>query len=99
MRRTPLRKVGRIGRANIDANKRLKEVLAGIHSCEMNLNGCTGTWPLQRAHRHKRSWYKGDVAKLSDYKQVVIACEWCHEMTENNRPLNDKVFLRLRGPE
>ncbi len=97
--RRGIKKIGKVGTANLEANRRLKVLFSDITSCEMKLKGCLGPWPLQRAHRHKRIWYKGDVDKLSDYKQVVIACQWCHELTENNRPLNDRVFMKLRGPE
>ena len=99
MKRTPLKRIGKVGRANLEANKRLNEMFKNQTTCEMRLDGCLGTWPLQKAHRHKRSWYKGDVEKLSDYKQVVIACQHCHELTEHNRELNNEVFIRLRGEE
>lgn len=98
MRRTPLRRVGKIGRANLKANQKIKEL--GLPDyCEMRLEGCLGNWPMTNAHRHKRSWYKGDVELLSDYKQVVRACTICHGKTEHDRELNDEVFDRLRGEE
>lgn len=99
LRKTPLRRVGKVGNANLEANKRLKNVLGHINQCEMRLDGCLVSWPLQFAHRHKRSWYKGDVDKLSDPKQVIVACQNCHEKTEFNRELNDQVFQELRGDE
>lgn len=94
-----INRIGKTGKANIEANKRLREHFNGVTACEMRLVGCMVSWPLQFAHRHKRIWYKGDVDKLSDPKQVVIACQHCHELTEHNRPLNDSVFLALRGEE
>lgn len=97
LKKTPLRKVGRVGKANLEANKRLKDVLQGIVTCEMKLEGCMGGFTLQNAHRHKRAWYKGEVELLSDYKQVVKACTICHELTEYNRELNREVFNKLRG--
>lgn len=92
-----MRKIGKIGRANIEANKRIKEhvELCSINYCEMRLPGCMVTWPLQIAHRHKRAWYKGDVDKLSDRNEWLIACDACHRATEWNRELNDEVFNRL----
>ncbi len=97
MKKSPLRRVGRVGRANIEANKILREKLGHIEYCEMKLEGCLGNWLLQFAHRHKRLYYKGDVEKLSDTNEVVVACQNCHQKTEFNRELNDQVFNRLRG--
>lgn len=99
MRRTPLKKIGRIGRANLEANKRLREMFGGITRCEIGLKNCLGNWPLQRCHRHKRSWYKGDVEKLSDWKQVIVGCQNCHEEIEHNAELTEEVFTKLRGKE
>ena len=84
MKRTRIRRIGKVGRANLEANKRLKELFQGKTHCEIRLSSCLGTWPLQRCHRHKRAWYKGDVEKLSDYKQVVIGCQNCHEKIEHD---------------
>lgn len=99
VKRTPLRRVGRIGTANMLANKRLRASLGHIGTCEMRLEGCLISWPLQFAHRHKRSWYKGDLEKLSNTKQVIVACQSCHNKTEYNRELNDEVFNKIRGEE
>lgn len=95
MKKTPLRKVGKIGSANIKANKILAEKLPKQH-CEAQLEGCLGNWPLSWAHKHKRIWYKGDVEKLSDTNEVIVMCQNCHDMTEHNRELNDEIFQRLR---
>lgn len=96
-----LRKIGKIGRANIQANKKLKELFLdkGTGYCEMRLEGCLMNWPLQFCHRHRRQWYKGDVKKLSDYKQVVIGCQNCHEKIDRNQELLEEVFKKLRGDE
>ena len=99
MRKSPLKRVGKIGRANLEANKILREKLGDITHCEMRLEGCLGGMFLQFAHRHKRIFYKGEVDKLSAFNQVVVACQNCHEKTEYDRELNDKVFNKLRGDE
>lgn len=57
------------------------------------------TWPLQFVHRHKRAWYKGDVEKLADVKQVVVGCQVCHEKIEHNEELTKEIFNKLRGNE
>ncbi|MCK6462853.1 MAG: hypothetical protein L6Q29_03500 [Candidatus Pacebacteria bacterium] len=101
MKRTPLRKIGKIGKVNIQANKRLKELffIKGVRNCEIRLENCTLTWPLQYCHRHRRNWYKGDVEKLSDYKQVIIGCQNCHDAIDSNDELLKKVFQKLRGDD
>ncbi len=104
MKRTAMKKVGKIGKANIKANKILKDVLADINYCEIQFNKdekkpCLGNMYLTNAHRHKRAWYKGDVDLLSDKKQVVRACVNCHDTIEHNADLTEKVFIKLRGEE
>lgn len=96
-----MRRIGKVGRANMEANRAIKEIteMNAISYCEMRLEGCMITWPLQIAHRHKRAWYKGEADKLSDFKQWVIACDNCHRKTEWNRELNRDVFAKLRGEE
>jgi len=98
MKRTPLRKVGKIGRANIEARRRIAAIAEEkqINYCEIAfLEGCTN-WPLAPAHRHKRTWYKGDVEKLADYNEWVSACQNCHNLIENDPKLTEEVFKRLR---
>src|SRR3990167_1802214 len=101
MKKTPLKKIGKIGRANIGANRRLRALFRdkGIYGCELNLKDCLGDFTSAFAHRHKRIWYKGDVEKLSDWKQVVIACAECHLLIDNDKDLTEKLFLKLRGTE
>ena len=99
LRKSPLKRIGKIGKANIEANKILREKLGHIIYCEMKLAGCLGSWPLQFAHRHKRIFYKGEVGKLSDIKQVVVACQNCHYRQENDKQLTEAIFFNLRGKE
>ena len=97
LKRSPLRRVGKTGEANLEANRRLKKTFAGSKTCEIQLEGCLKTWPLQFCHRHKRIWYKGDVELLADYKQVVVGCQSCHEKIEHDEELTEATFNRLRG--
>lgn len=102
MKKSPLNRIGRIGKANLEANKRLRELFEekGIRSCEIKCEeGCLGAFTSAFAHRHKRYWYKGDVKKLSDFRQVVIACTNCHNKIENSRELTERYFTLLRGEE
>lgn len=70
-----------------------------LKRCEIGLPGCTETWPLAPAHRHKRAWYKGSAELLADPKQWVCACQVCHDQIEIDAALTEEIFMRLRGPE
>jgi len=104
-----IRKVGKIGRANIAARQAIAVMAESrkLKTCELGPvlagmgidSGCTKTWPLAPAHRHKRAWYKGDVEKLSDVRQWVAACSTCHDTIEHNSELTRAVFYQIRGEE
>ena len=85
MRKTPLKRIGKIGKANLEARKKIA------------LEGCLGGIYLSPAHRHKRAWYHGSVELLSDYKQWVSACVRCHNQIEHDSILTESVFNKLRG--
>ena len=92
--------IGKIGKINIAANKRLKTLYEGlgVTSCEIQLEGCDN-WFLQFAHRHKRIWYRSQPEQLSEHKQTVLACNHCHQIIEKDSGLTGEIFERLRGPE
>jgi len=101
MKRTALKRVGKIGLANIESRKRIAEIAEErcIDYCEIGFEDCLTSMYLSPAHRHKRAWYQGDVELLSDYKQWVGACQSCPNTIEFNEDLTEEVFLRLRGDE
>lgn len=99
MKRSPLKRIGRVGRANMEANRILREKLGHITSCEIKLDGCLGSFTLANVHRHKRLFYKGDAERLSDTRQVVRGCQNCHDKIEHNKELTEAVFMKLRGLE
>lgn len=94
-----MKQIGKIGKANIKARKKIAEIAEelNLNYCEARLEGCMGTFGIAPAHKHKRVFYKGDWEKLSDYKEWIVACQHCHEMMEKNRELTEKVFRRLRS--
>jgi hypothetical protein len=96
MRRTSLKKVGRVGKINIEANKRIK-LQNPVQYCEIQLDNCLGTMFLTIAHKHKRAWYKGNVELLSDPKEYVVGCVNCHNLIEHNQELTDKIFKKCRS--
>lgn len=98
MKHTTLKKIGKIGKANIEARKRIAEIAEDkwITWCEIRLANCLGGFALAPAHKYKRAWYKGDVEKLSDYNEWVAACQNCHNTIENDPQLTEEVFKELR---
>lgn len=96
-----MRKVGKIGRINIDANEKLKYIFEqkDIRSCELRHPGCTCQYALTFAHRHKRIWYRSRPEMLSDFNQVLLLCQHCHAYIEYSPYLTHDAFMRLRGPE
>lgn len=70
-----------------------------ILCCEIKLDGCTGSYGLTYAHRHKRNWYLGKQELLSDFNQVLLACLNCHIKIEQDKQLTEYRFNELRGAE
>lgn len=103
-----IKKVGTVGRANhiartaiatIAEKKDMKRCELGPVLTALGITGCTKTWPLAPAHRHKRSWYKGDADLLAREDQWVAACTCCHDRIEHDSVLTEEVFVKLRGQE
>lgn len=93
-----MKKLGKIGLANVKARRLIAEICEAenINRCELKLPGCKQYLFLAPAHRHKREYYKGDVAKLADKREWVAACVVCHDQIEVSRELTDKMFKKLR---
>lgn len=98
MKRSRLKKVGKIGQVNIEARNKIAEIAEekGLNHCEIKLEGCLGGMFLAPAHKHKRAWYKGNVELLADFNEWVSACVVCHNLIEHNQELTDKIFKRCR---
>lgn len=102
MKRTPIKKIGKQGRKNLAANRKIAELweLHSINYCEARLEGCLGNWPLQNAHRHRRNYYYDKPELLSDFNQVIRACQNCHQLmdrrTSEAEQLTEELFNRLR---
>lgn len=67
-----------------------------ITSCEVKLEGCTGTWWLTPAHFRKRIEYKSQPEILWTFPEVVLACINCHQKMERDKELTKQVFAKLR---
>lgn len=96
-----MKQLGKIGKNNLLANKRLKKIFLEkeITSCEVNLLGCTGSYGVTFAHRHKRIFYHSNIHLLTDFNHVVVCCLNCHILLEKNKQLTEQVFMQLRGAE
>lgn len=109
MKRTPLKQVGKIGRANSRANKKIERMAIekDIHYCEVCpvLAEILGTLSWQclqshsNAHRHSRYDYRGNLDMLSDFKQWVFACQYSHTYIDDNPKIREQVFIKLRGED
>jgi len=100
-----MKRIGKIGKRNIEANKVLKQEYGsrGITRCELRLEGCMGFMMLAFCHRHPREWYRAHSELLGDFRQTVLGCQNCHEILDNRAKTTkeeaESIFLRLRGYE
>jgi len=98
MRRTALKKIGKRGKINIAANKKLKELYTktNIRECEIKLEGCLGNSYLGLAHKHRRSYYYTRPG-LDIFSETILACVSCHQKIDSDKKLLLKTFHRLRN--
>ena len=88
--------------ANKKARIRIAEIAEenNLTRCELNFEGCLGTFGVAPAHRHFRNWYNGDWKKLSDFDQWVVACQHCHQILDDRSKTTEKkveiIFNKLR---
>lgn len=96
--RKPLKRIGKRGRINIEANRVLKTVYTrkGVERCEIKLEGCLRDWTLGFAHRHRRFWYYTHDG-IGSYMETVMACSNCHQKIDTDKDLLEKTFKRLRN--
>ncbi len=92
-----INKIGKIGKLNIVANKKLKKLFLdkGKTRCEI----CGTENYLSFAHKHKRIYYRSHQELLSNFNQVLLLCIRCHMELEVSREQTEKIFTRLRGEE
>lgn len=98
LRRTPLNRIGKVGRRNQEANKinygRMNDL--GITHCEL----CPSSFGLAGAHKHPREWYRSCPELLSDESHVIYLCQKCHDRLDDrsitSKEESDETFDRLR---
>jgi hypothetical protein len=104
MKRTHIKRIGKIGRINQKANRHLKAIYAekGITCCEVNLPGCLLTWALSWHHRYPREDYydrdrKKHIANLADFQTTLLVCSKCHQILQKNyNNISEDYFKELR---
>ena len=101
MKRSYLKRIGKIGKRNLDANKKIAQIWRdkNIIECEIKLEGCLRNWLLQNVHRKKRIEYIKNPELLYNFNQVIRGCGNCHQKLENDKELTEQKFLELRGKE
>ena len=98
MRKSPLNKIGKIGRRNLNASKTLKYIFNdyGITRCEL----CGSDYALTFAHKERREWYRSAPSLLSDFKHAILLCQSCHSVLDDRSKTTEKeknnIFGRLR---
>lgn len=98
LRRTPLKRTGKIGLRNKDANRINYQRFAdmGIDRCEL----CEGTFGLAVAHKNPREWYRSCPELLHDESQVAFFCQDCHSIVDDrsktSKTESDEIFENLR---
>ena len=98
MKKTALKRIGKYGKRNISANKKIAAMWErlGITTCEIREKGCQERWPLSNAHKHKRDFYRMRPELLHDYDEVIRSCQNCHDFIEYDKIKTESVFKRLR---
>lgn len=93
-----MKQIGKIGKRNLEANRRLKEQYEelGILACELRFEGCYIDNFLTFAHKHKRVWYLSKPELLYSLDETLLACVKCHDKIEVSRVLTEKMFTVLR---
>lgn len=94
MKRSPLRKVGKIGDINLDARRKIATQCfeLGIEYCEINFPGCMNNFGVAPAHRHKRVFYINKPGLLEDRSEWLVLDVRCHDMIECSKELTEIVF-------
>jgi len=97
-----MKKIGKIGKINIEARKKIAEIAEdmNINYCELNFKGCMRTFGVAPAHKYPREWYRSKPELLSDYHQWIIGCQYCHQILDDRSKTTeeekDEIFNQLR---
>ena len=81
MKRSPIRKIGKIGLRNKEANKINYAYFAsiGVENCQL----CGGSFGLAVAHKEKREWYRAFPELLHSPSHIKLLCVICHQRLDD----------------
>jgi hypothetical protein len=97
-----MKRIGKIGKANISANKKLKEIYQqkGITRCEIGFQGCLGGYMLSFCHKDRRDAYRSNLERLGAFEETILGCQSCHSILDDRskttKKESDNIFKRLR---
>jgi hypothetical protein len=86
-------KIGKIGRANQIARRKIAQIAEekGLDRCEK----CGSTFGVAPAHKFPRVYYKGNVELLSDFKQWIALCINCHTVLDDRSKTTEESKNKL----
>ena len=92
MKRSQLRKIGKIGNINLDARRKIATQCfeLGIEYCELNFPGCVHNLGVAPCHKEKREWYRTRPELLHDRSHWRVGCVHCHEILDNRAKTTKK---------
>jgi hypothetical protein len=92
-----MKKIGKIGKANLEANHRLKKTYKekGIESCEIRFPGCLGNYMLSFAHKESREAYRGNLELLGAFEETLLACQSCHNRLDDRSRTTKEESLKI----
>lgn len=94
MKRSPLRKIGKIGDINLDARRKIATQCfeLGIEYCELNFPGCMHNFGVAPAHKERREFYRAKAFQhlLYDRSHWRVACQWCHSILDDRSKTSKK---------
>lgn len=98
MKKTAIKRIGKVVRRNLNANKILKKkyLETGITRCEYPC--CNTNQFLTFAHKNKREWYRKPERQhlLASMDETLLLCQKHHDEIEVSREKTEELFNRLR---
>lgn len=101
-KRKPIRKIGKIGRRNLDANTILFKKyidLPELSPCEIGKVGLCWHMFMGFAHRHSRVSYRKYPEMLASINQTLKSCNPCHKFLDSHSEFKKEIFYKLRGED
>jgi hypothetical protein len=100
-KRKGIRKVGKIGKRNMEANQILHKLYAPLNlpPCEAGIPNLCWNETHGYMHRHGRVWYRSHPELLHSVNQTLRGCNPCHTYLDAHRKDREALFMKRRGLE